>query len=214
MLKKLKNYIPILLMLLFIIAAAILIWTGRLDVEKIIRDARDNIWTASAVVIGIYLLKGFTAVLPQLGICMASAAVLGPYSAVIVNTIGTVLCITESYLIGKFSKKLTFEGMMEKNPKFKKYFTNAQNYNLTFVFSLHSLHLSTEVQGVLFGLLRTPYWDYLAGSMLALFPSLVYFTVLDLKSPVFWIFVGLDAVVVVLGVFYAKRKIIDGGKKS
>ena len=55
--------------------------------------------------------------------------------------------------------------------------------------------------------------------MLALLPSLVYFTVLgdsfDLTNPLFWVFLGIDTMTLVIGLIYAKRNIIDGkGKKD
>ncbi len=128
------------------------------------------------------------------------------------------MCISVSYLIGRFSKGLTFESVMEKHPKFSRYFSNAENYSFTFVFFTHTLHLSTEVQGVLFGLLRTPYWAYIAGSMAALIPSMLIYTVIgdefDFTNPVFWAFVALDALTVLTGFVYAKKNLIDGGKKA
>ena len=90
------------------------------------------------------------------------------------------------------SKGLTSDGMMEKYPKFRRYFSNAEGYSFTFVFFVHTLHLSTEVQGVLFGLLRTPYWAYVGSSMAALIPSMLIYTVIgdkfDFTNPLFWAF--------------------------
>ena len=71
---------------------------------------------------------------------------------------------------------------------------------------------------MLFGLLRTPYLPYVGGSMLALLPSMLWYTVLgenfDLRDIRFWIFVAIDLMTVVLGLIYAKKNIIDGGKKT
>lgn len=89
---------------------------------------------------------------------------------------------------------------------------------LPLCFFVHTLHLSTEVQGVLFGLLRTPYWAYIGGSMAALIPSMLIYTVIgdkfDFTNPLFWAFVALDALTVVFGFVYAKKNLIDGGKKA
>ena len=148
-----------------------------------------------------------------------SSLVFDLKTAMAVNIVGTAICVSVSYLVGRFSKELTFDKAIAKYPKLKKYFDNAGEYSFTFCFALHTLHLSTEAQGVLFGLLRTPYFAYLAGSMLALLPSLAYFTVLgdcfDLTDPMFWAFLAVDLLTVVIGLIYAKRNIIDGkGKKD
>ena len=68
------------------------------------------------------------------------------------------------------------------------------------------------------GLLRTPYWAYIGGSMAALIPSMLIYTVIgdkfDFTNPLFWAFVALDALTVVFGFVYAKKNLIDGGKKA
>lgn len=219
MTEKLKNYISILIMLLIAVIVGVLLLTGTLDVERIIAAVRHNKPIAIAVILAMFMLKGCSMVFPYAAVCLGTALVFDIEYALIINIVGTALCISVSYLIGRFSKELTFDKVMDKYPKLKKYFDNAGEYSFTFCFAIHTLHLSTEAQGVLFGLLRTPYWAYLFGSMLALLPSLAYYTVLgndfDFTNPLFWIFLGVDAMTLVIGLIYAKRNIIDGkGKKT
>ena len=115
-------------------------------------------------------------------------------------------CATTSFTVG-------LEQMLPENDHVWVYL-----FVFTFVFFVHTLHLSTEVQGVLFGLLRTPYWAYVGGSMAALIPSMLIYTVIgdkfDFTNPLFWAFVALDALTVVFGFVYAKKNLIDGGKKA
>lgn len=214
---KIKTYLPVLIMLAIALTAGILIWTGVLQVDRIIAAVNNNKPLAALVILALFVFKGFSCI-PYAVILIGCSLIFELPMAIFINTVGTVLCISTSYLVGRFSKELTFDGMLEKYPKFKKYFNNAQNSSFTFVFALHSLHLSTEVQGVLFGLLRTPYMPYIGGSMLALIPSMLWYTVLgenfDLSDIRFWIFVGIDLLTVVLGIVYAKKNIIDGGKKA
>lgn len=216
--EKLKNYISIIIMLLIAAVVGVLLLTGTLDVDRIIAAVRDNKPIALVVIIAMFLLKGCSLMFPFAAVCIGTALVFDTEYAMVINIVGTAMCISVSYLIGRFSKELTFDKMMDKYPKLKKYFDNAGEYSFTFCFAIHTLHLSMEAQGVLFGLLRTPYWAYLAGSMLALLPSLAYYTILgdsfDLTNPLFWIFLGIDAMTLVVGLIYAKRNIIDGkGKK-
>lgn len=214
---KIRMYLPVLLMLIVAAAAGVLIATGTLQVDKIIAAVNNNKPLAALVIMALFAFKGFSCI-PYAVILLGCSLIFDLPVAILINTAGTVLCISVSYLVGRFSKELTFDGMLEKYPKFKRYFGNAQKSSFTFVFALHSLHLSMEVQGVLFGLLRTPYLPYVGGSMLALLPSMLWYTVLgedfDLSDIRFWIFVAIDLMTVVLGLIYAKKNIIDGGKKT
>ena len=214
---KIRMYLPVLLMLVVAATAGVLIATGVLQVDKIIAAVNNNKPLAALVIMALFAFKGFSCI-PYAVILLGCSLIFDLPVAILINTAGTALCISVSYLVGRFSKELTFDGMLEKYPKFKRYFGNAQKSSFTFVFALHSLHLSMEVQGVLFGLLRTPYLPYVGGSMLALLPSMLWYTVLgenfDLRDIRFWIFVAIDLMTVVLGLIYAKKNIIDGGKKT
>lgn len=215
MLKKLRLYLPIIIMAIIAAVVGILLLNGTLQVDRIIAAVNDNKPLAAAVILALFAFKGLSG-LPYAAILIGCSLIFDLPLALAINTVGTLICISVSYLVGRFSKGLSFDGMMEKYPKFRRYFNNATNYSFTFCFAVHTLHLSMEVQGVLFGLLRTGYLPYIAGSMLALLPSMVWFTVIgdkfDFTNPLFWVFVGADLLTVVIGLAYAKKNIIDGGK--
>ena len=215
MLKKLRLYLPIIIMAIIAAVVGILLLNGTLQVDRIIASVNDNKPLAAAVILALFVFKGLSG-LPYAAILVGCSLIFDLPLALAINTVGTLICISVSYLVGRFSKGLSFDGMMEKYPKFRRYFNNATNYSFTFCFAVHTLHLSMEVQGVLFGLLRTGYLPYIAGSMLALLPSMVWFTVIgdkfDFTNPLFWVFAGIDLLTVVIGLAYAKKNIIDGGK--
>lgn len=215
MLKKIRLYLPIIIMAIIAAVVGILLLNGTLQVDRIIAAVNDNKPRAAAVILALFVFKGLSG-LPYAAILIGCSLIFDLPLALAINTVGTLICISVSYLVGRFSKGLSFDGMMEKYPKFRRYFNNATNYSFTFCFAVHTLHLSMEVQGVLFGLLRTGYLPYIAGSMLALLPSMVWFTVIgdkfDFTNPLFWVFVGADLLTVVIGLAYAKKNIIDGGK--
>lgn len=209
---KFVRYLPIVIMLLCAATVGILIACGVLKVDELIAAVDDNRPLAALVILALFAFKGCSFI-PYGVISIGCALIFEMPLAIAINTVGTVLCISVSYLIGRFSKELTFDGVMEKYPKFKRYFHNASQYSFTFCFAVHTLHLSTEVQGVVFGLLRTPYLAYIAGSTLALLPSMLWYTVLggefDLKNPLLWVFLWVDLLTMVIGFIYAKKNIID-----
>ena len=211
--KKLKYYTPIIVMLMIALVVCVLIQFGLLDVENAARAVSDNKTAAFFVLMALFLLKGCSLGILYGAVLFASAMIYELPMAIAVNILGSVICISVSYLIGRTSKSLTFEGVLTKYPKFKRYLGNADEHSFLTCYVVHSLHLSTEVQGVLFGLIRTPYLAYVSSSMLALLPSMLCYTVFgsawDYKNPLLWLFLGLDAIVVITGLVLGKKHIID-----
>lgn len=211
--KKLKYYIPIIVMLVVAGVVCVLVQFGILNVEDIARTVSDNKAAAFFVLMALFVLKGCSLGILYGAVLFASAMVYELPVAIAVNIIGSVLCISVSYLVGRTSKSLTFEGVLEKYPKFGRYLGNANEHSFLTCYVVHSLHLSTEIQGVLFGLIRTPYLAYIVSSMTALLPSMLCYTVFgsawDYKNPLLWLFLGLDAIVVITGLALGKKYIID-----
>ena len=211
--KKLKYYIPIIVMLVIAAVVSVLVWRGVLDVEDIARTVSDNKAAAFFVLMALFLLKGVSLGILYGAVLFASAMVYDLPTAIAVNILGSVMCISVSYLVGRTSKSLTFQGVLDKYPKFGRYLNNADKHSFLTCFVVHSLHLSTEVQGVLFGLIRTPYFAYITSSMIALLPSMLVYTVFgsawDYKSPLLWLFLASDAIVVIVGLVLGKKYIIE-----
>ena len=93
----------------------------------------------------------------------------------------------------------------------KRYFSATQEYGFAMCFAIHMLGLNMEVLGLLLGMLRVDYLTYLAGSWLAIAPGMVCLVIagnsLDLSSPVFWVFLAINTVLVVCSVVYTLRKL-------
>lgn len=218
MIKKLKNYIPLLIVLVLAVVIGVLLLTDKLDAKTLIVTVQDNKPIALLVIMALYVIKGLSMLFPVAAILIGTSVVFDLPSAIVISLIGNAICVSISYFMGRASKELTFDGYMEKYPKFKKYFSNAQKNNFVFSFVVHTSHLSMEAQGILFGLIRTPYLAYLAGTMLALLPSTMYYLIFgndfDLTRPGLWVFIGLDVLTVIIGILIGKKTIIDGNKKT
>lgn len=209
--KKIKNYIPITLMLSVAVVLCVLTFCGIWDVDKIIATVQDNKITAFFVIMALFLIKGFSLAIPYGVVLVGCGLVYGLVPSIVINLIGSVLCFSASYFVGRFSKSLTFENVIERYPKYGRYFDNASRNSFLSCYIIHALHLPTEVQGVLFGLLRTPYLAYISASIIALLPNMLCYTVLgaerDFENPLLWLFLGLDAIVLTVGIILGKKKI-------
>lgn len=177
---RLRDYLPVLIMVLCAVIFGVLLATGVMDLDTV----------------------------PQL---VADRPVLPLPAALAVNGVGTAVCLSISYAMGRFTKTESLESVLDRHPKIKRYFSATQEYGFAMCFAIHMLGLNMEVLGLLLGMLRVDYLTYLAGSWLAIAPGMVCLVIagnsLDFSSPVFWIFLGINTVLVVCSVVYTLRKL-------
>lgn len=183
---RLRDYLPVLIMVLCAAIFGVLLATGVMDLDTVPQLVADRPVLAVLVVLGLYVLKGFSGV-------------------------GTAVCLSISYAMGRFTKTESLESVLDRHPKIKRYFSATQEYGFAMCFAIHMLGLNMEVLGLLLGMLRVDYLTYLAGSWLAIAPGMVCLVIagnsLDFSSPVFWIFLGINTVLVVCSVVYTLRKL-------
>ena len=99
-------------MLVVAAVAGVLIATGVLQVDKIIAAVNNNKPLAALVIMALFAFKGFSCI-PYAVILLGCSLIFDLPVAILINTAGTALCISVSYLVGRFSKELTFDGMLE-----------------------------------------------------------------------------------------------------
>ena len=209
--KTLRDYLPILLMLLCAAGFGILLLTGVLDLNTIPQLVDHRPGLAVAVILALFAVKGISGVVVYNALVVVVSLIFPLPAALAINAVGTVLCLSTSYWIGRSTRTESLEGLLNKHPKLRKYFAATQEYGFVSCFTIHMLGLNMEVLGLLLGMLRVDYLTYLAGSWLAIAPGMVCLVIagnsLDFSSPVFWIFLGINTVLVVCSVVYTLRKL-------
>lgn len=211
---RLRDYLPVLIMVLCAAIFGVLLATGVMDLDTVPQLVADRPVLAVLVVLvvlGLYVLKGFSGVVVYNALVVVVSMVLPLPAALAVNGVGTAVCLSISYAMGRFTKTESLESVLDRHPKIKRYFSATQEYSFAMCFAIHMLGLNMEVLGLLLGMLRVDYLTYLAGSWLAIAPGMVCLVIagnsLDLSSPVFWIFLGINTVLVVFSVVYTLRKL-------
>lgn len=204
---RLRDYLPVLIMVLCAVIFGVLLATGVMDLDTVPQLVADRPVLAVLVVLGLYVLKGFSGVVVYNALVVVVSLVLPLPAALAVNGVGTAVCLSISYAMGRFTKTESLESVLDRHPKIKRYFSATQEYGFAMCFAIHMLGLNMEV----LGLLRVDYLTYLAGSWLAIVPGMVCLVIagnsLDFSSPVFWIFLGINTVLVVFSVVYTLRKL-------
>ena len=204
-----KNYLPILFVLLCAAVVGALLLGGVIDLDTVPDLAADRPAMALLVIFALFVVKGFSGVVLYNPLVIAVSLIYDLPVALLINGVGTAVCLSISYAIGYRTKTDSLEERLEKYPKFKQYFSATRKYGFVSCFAIHLLGLSMEVLGILFGIMRIGFWRYLISSWLAIIPGMVCFTIagaqLSLRSPAFWIVLGIDALMILFGILYTRK---------
>lgn len=208
--KILKDYASVWVMLLCAAVVGTILLSGRVSVEMVLGFANENKVLIALIILALFAVKGISAALMYNAIVMACGLAFSFPVALLINSVGTVLCLTISYGIGRNAKTETLETLLDKHPKIKKYFIDCRDFDFLFSFLLHAIGFSMEVLGVLFGIMRIDYWKYVTSAYLAIIPGMVCFTYAGnsrgFNSIGFWILLGIYLAIIVVSFFYTKRK--------
>ena len=178
---------------------------------------RPTAWLLLAVlvVLGLYALKGISVAVVYHVLVVSVALVFPLPAALVINAVGLVISLTASYLVGRHTDPSDLNSLLDRHPRIKRFFDPSQEMGFASCFVIHSLGLSMEVLGVLFGMLRTGYGTYLVSSWLAIYPGTVCFTILgsrlDFHSPVFWAFLAVNVVMLGYALLYCRRRMSAPG---
>ncbi|NLU25445.1 MAG: VTT domain-containing protein [Clostridiales bacterium] len=209
--KKLKNYVPILLMVLCAVVFGTLLATGVIDLDTIPDMVQNRPVAAVLLVLLLYAVKGCSAVIIHNALVIVVSLIFDLPAAIILNSVGTAVCLSVSYWVGRFTKTDSLDAQLGKHPKLKRYFDATRSYGFVSCFAIHMLGLNLEVLGVLLGMMHIPYLTYLSSSLIAILPGMICLTImggeLSLSSPAFWIILAIDIPMILFGFIYTKRKI-------
>ena len=215
---RLRDYLPVLIMVLCAAIFGVLLATGVMDLDTVPQLVADRPVLAVLVVLGLYVLKGFSGVVVYNALVVVVSMVLPLPAALAVNGVGTAVCLSISYAMGRFTKTESLESVLDRHPKIKRYFSATQEYGFAMCFAIHMLGLNMEVLGVLFGMMRLNYWSYLASSWLAIMPGMVCFCILgnnlDFRNPVFWALLIADGLLILGALWYTRHKLGQSSKRT
>ena len=209
--ERLKDYAPILVMLLCAAVFGTLLFTGTIDLDTVPQLVDHRPLLAVTVILALYVAKGFSGVILYNALVIVVSLIFPMWQALIINGIGTALALSISYLIGSNTKTRSIDDLLAKHPKMLKYFSATKKYGFVACFAIHMIGLSMEVLGVLFGMLHIGFWRYLVSSWLAIIPGMICFTIagnnLNLRSPVFWVVLIIDLALIAFGILYTRKKV-------
>lgn len=205
MISKLKiicGFIPIAACVAFL---CIYLTSGReLTADSIIDFIKtDNLILAAFLLLCMFALKSISVCFPIVLLYIAGGLIFPPAVAVSVNTIGTAICLTLPYLIGRAAGSELISKIMRKYPKVSR-FVSQQKSNEFFVsFLLRAIRIfPTDAVSLYLGSVKFAYLTYLVAGLLGEMPGLICETLIGVsienpESPMFIISIALTAAVTV-----------------
>lgn len=216
---KLKKYIPIVIMLCLVAGAAALMLAGDgVTVEMLTNYAPKN--TALAVVVALlaYAVKSQTVFVLYGVVATAVGIVFEPPLSLIVNAVGSVICISVPYFTGRASGGEAAHKLLRKYKKLGEVYEGNRDNLFLVSLVLRVTNLSNDILGLFFGALRMDYWQYLASSFIGILPTMVLYTLLgrdlDPTSGPVLICLGIDLACIAASWIVLKSRKNRKGKQN
>ncbi|NLC72654.1 MAG: TVP38/TMEM64 family protein [Ruminococcaceae bacterium] len=211
--KKYRHYVPIAIMAVMAIASIVfMLINGTITAEQVMKFHPQNKLLAAVLVIIIYGIKSQTVFIPFAVVASGVGLAFDMKEALIINTLGTISCVTVPYISGRLSDGVLLHNKFAQNPKIMK--INKIFGNNVFISNLvlRILCLPGDIIALYFGSIKAPYIPYVTASVLGIIPAMTMYTVLGNKLRLFskemliCVGVNLFLILIVLGVMWIKRK--------
>ena len=206
---RIKDYLPVVIMLCAAVGVLILTSTGKIDIKRIPEIAQDNKGVAVIIIMGLFALKGVSGVIVYDALVLAIAMIFPTWETIVLTLIGTIITLSISYFMGTAINTEQLKAKIEENPKLSRYYWMAEKYGAAANAILHLMALSMELLGMLFGALKLGYIKYLLSALLGMLPNIFSFIFIgknpDIHSPSLWIMIAVYAGFIVAAFLYAKR---------
>lgn len=198
---KLKKYLPICVMAVIVVAAGIFILVhGNITVDELLAYTPKNQWLAVLIILAAYALKSQTVFVLFGVIATASGIIFELPLALLVNVLGTFICITIPYCTGHSTDGAVLEKVEKKNPRIIEIYSNNSDSLFLIVLVMRSMNLPSDLLGLFFGAINVPFGTYAAASMLGMLPSVCLYTALgnelSLTSPPVLVCAGVDLLLI------------------
>lgn len=115
--KTLRDYLPILMMLLCAAGFGALLLTDVIDLNTVPQLVEHRPVLAVLVILALFIAKGFSGVVVYNALVVVVSLILPLPAALAISGVGTALCLSISYWMGRSTRTDSLEGLLSRHPK-------------------------------------------------------------------------------------------------
>ena len=173
--KKKINYFKIASAVFYIVLICVLAFHVRdVSAETLLSYSPENKLLAALFVLLLFCLKSLSVVFPIVVLQVLSGFLFPPAAALFVNCLGTMLCYTVPYIIGRLTGAAAAEARIQKNEKLRMIVNSQRNHKFFLSFFLRVIScLPADLISMYLGALKIPYRQYITASLLGTLPGLI-----------------------------------------
>ena len=177
--KTIGIFLKILPFLIVAVLIISILLSGREpSVEAILEYMPQNLFLAALLLLAMYALKSLSVIFPMIVLQIAAGMIFPIWIALMLNVIGTALCYTIPYLIGRFSGAEATNSILEKHPKAREIVDMQRNSTWFPSFFLRAVScLPGDIVSLCLGSLGVSYLPYVIASVVGTLPGLIPATV-------------------------------------
>jgi phospholipase D1/2 len=181
--KKTKSTLMALLrvavaMTIFVVAVIYYDELKNIDVRAIV-DASDTLAIAIISILGVYLLKSITFVVPASIVYIAVGMAFDWWVALLINAAGIALEVTATYFFGRVMGGKKVVEKVEKTKYGEKLLKMQSKNKVSALLAIRFLPVfPIDIVSLLLGAMRTPFGQYIAVSLGGILPRVILFTIL------------------------------------
>lgn len=159
-----------------IITATAYLLSGReLSADGIISFIKtDNYTLAALLLICMFALKSLSVCFPIAILYVAGGMIFSPVGAIIINIVGTAVCLALPYLIGRFSGSALVERTLSKYPRLSRIVVSQKNNEFFISFIMRAVRIfPTDAVSLYLGSVRFSVTPYFVAGLLGEIPVLI-----------------------------------------
>lgn len=185
------KFLPFALCIILILCY--LAFNEEISVQTIIEYTPDNPFSAALILLLMYAAKSVSVVFPLIILEIVGGHLFSTLPAIIINSIGILICHVIAYWIGHFSGTTAIEKLVQKHSSLESIMRKQNSNSFFMCFFLRTLYcLPGDVVSMYLGATKTPFGRYIIASSLGSLPSTILATlfgasITEPTSPMFWI---------------------------